>query len=143
MAAQLPSSSDDDQPLISDINITPFVDVVLVLLVIFIITAPILAKNTLLVKLPKAASSDVSAPSTVGVVVTKQGQILLDGKRLDESVFVATIEEKVKQNPELQGILTADEETMHKDFVHAIDLMKRAGLHKFGVQVEAEKKPSP
>ena len=120
--------------------ISPFVDVVLVLLVIFIITAPIIAKNTLLVKLPKAASSDSPSPDTVGIVVTKQGQILLDGKLLDEALFSVAIEERVKRNPGIQGILNADEETKHKDVVRAIDLMKRAGLNKFGIQVEAEKK---
>ena len=136
MAGSLPTS-EEELPLLSDINVTPFVDVVLVLLVIFIITAPIIAKSSLLIKLPRASTKDATPPESLGVVVTREGQILLDGKVVDESTFIATISDRVKQQPNLQGIVSADEEARHRDVVHAIDLMKGAGLQRFGLEVES------
>ena len=80
MASDLFSSGteEDDRP-ISAINVTPFVDVVLVLLVIFMVTAPLLMQESIGIHLPKAASSDRKLTSKMGVAVTRQGQILLNG----------------------------------------------------------------
>jgi biopolymer transport protein ExbD len=60
--------------------VTPFVDVVLVLLVIFMVTAPMLMKDVIGIHLPKSTSSDQKALQSLGVAVTKQGQILLNGE---------------------------------------------------------------
>ncbi len=79
MAASSPQSNDEYGTMAS-INVTPFVDVVLVLLVIFMVTAPMILKDALSVKLPKAASIDGKSAQSIGVVVTKEGQILLSGK---------------------------------------------------------------
>ena len=63
------SESQNNELLISAINVTPFVDVVLVLLVIFMVTAPIIAKDMIAVKLPKTETSDGKGRSTLGVAV--------------------------------------------------------------------------
>lgn len=144
MGIQNNESSGEDQPLLSEINITPFVDVVLVLLVIFIITAPILAKNALNIKLPKAESKDAAASSeTIGVVVTKQGQILLSGKIMDEASFQTDLTDRVRRNKNIQAIISADEDTKHKDIIHAIDLIKKSGIEKFAFQIESPNSNSP
>jgi biopolymer transport protein ExbD len=135
MAANLPSSN-EDEGLISEINVTPFVDVVLVLLVIFIVTAPAMVKNTLGLKLPKAASADGSAMDTLGIAVTRQGQILLNGVISTEEALTAAVKAAVEKNPEAQAIIAADSESRHADLVHAIDLVKGAGMKRFALQVE-------
>jgi biopolymer transport protein ExbD len=142
LAANLPSSTDDDA-LISDINITPFVDVVLVLLVIFIVTAPALVKDTLGIKLPKAASADGSSMETLGVAVTRQGQILLNGTIATEEAITAAVKAALAKNPEAQAIIAADGEARHADVVRAIDLVKGAGMNRFALQIERPEKTGP
>ena len=138
MAANLPSATEEDE-LISAINVTPFVDVVLVLLVIFIVTAPALVKNTIGLKLPKAASADGLAMDTLGIAVTRQGQILLNGTIATDEAVTAAVKDALAKNPEAQAIIAADGESRHADLVRAIDLVKSAGLSRFALQVD---KPS-
>ena len=142
MAANLPSSTEDDT-LISDINVTPFVDVVLVLLVIFIVTAPAMVKDTLGIKLPKAASADGSAMETLGVAVTRQGQILLNGTIATEEAVTAAVTSALLKNPEAQAIIAADGEARHADVVRAIDLVKGAGMNRFALQIDRPEKTGP
>jgi len=142
LAANLPSSTEDDA-LISDINITPFVDVVLVLLVIFIVTAPAMVKDTLGIKLPKATTADGSAMETLGVAVTRQGQILLNGTIATEEAITAAVKAAIAKNPESQAIIAADGEARHADVVRAIDLVKGAGMNRFALQIERPEKTEP
>lgn len=142
MAAILPSSTEDD-PLIADINVTPFVDVVLVLLVIFIVMAPAMVKDTLGIRLPKAASADGSAMDTIGVAVTRQGQILLNGTIATEDAVVAAVKSALAKNPNSQAIIAADGESRHSDVVRAIDLVKGAGMNRFALQIERPEKTGP
>ena len=142
MAANLPSSTEEDS-LISDINVTPFVDVVLVLLVIFIVTAPALVKDTLGIRLPKAAAADGSAMETLGVAVTAQGQILLNGTIATEEAVTAAVRAALAKNPDAQAIIAADGEARHADVVRAIDLVKSAGMNRFALQVERPEKTGP
>lgn len=138
MAANLPSSTEEDT-LMSDINITPFVDVVLVLLVIFIVTAPALVKDTIGLKLPKAASADGSSVETIGLAVTRQGQILLNGVIATEEAVVAAVKSALEKDVNAQAIVAADGEARHADVVRAIDLLKRSGMNRFALQIEKEK----
>jgi biopolymer transport protein ExbD len=142
MAANLPSAN-EDEGLISDINVTPFVDVVLVLLVIFIVTAPAMVKDTLGLKLPKAATADGSAMDTLGIAVTRQGQILLNGTIATEEALTAAVKAAVAKNPGAQAIIAADGESRHSDLVRAIDLVKGAGMNRFALQVEKPSEPVP
>lgn len=136
MAAPLPSIADDDHNLISEINVTPFVDVVLVLLVIFIVTAPALVKDTLGIKLPKSSQADGKTAQTLGLAVTKQGQILVNGEVSTPEAVAVRVKEALARNPDAQAIITADRDARHGDVVRAIDLVKSAGLSKFALQIE-------
>ncbi len=138
MAGNLPSSTEEES-LISDINITPFVDVVLVLLVIFIVTAPALVKDTIGLKLPKATSADGSSVETLGIAVTRQGQILLNGVMATEEAVTAAVKAAIEKNPTAQAIVAADGEARHADVVRAIDLLKQSGMNRFALQIEKEK----
>lgn len=133
-------SSDSDE-LVADINITPFVDVVLVLLVIFIVMAPVIAKNSIDIKLPKAASSDGPKTKTLGITVNQQGQILIDGVATDYLSLETRVKTELMTDPELQAVISADGSTAHRDVVRAIDWLKRAGIVKFAVQVEKSENP--
>lgn len=138
--AQVQLDQENDEPL-SQINVTPFVDVVLVLLVIFMITAPALMKEILEIKLPKTVSSDGSALQTLGVAINRSGQILLNGELVDDEAFALAIRGHLERAPEpsqVKAILSADQEVPYRFVVKAIDLMKTNGLDQFAVQIERQ-----
>ena len=129
-------NSNDESGILSAINITPFVDVVLVLLVIFMITAPMLVKDILELKLPKAATADGSKLETLGIAVNRDGNILINGEIADEEVLKKTATDALEKNPDAQAIISADKDVVYGRVVKVIDLLKTAGLHRFAVQIE-------
>lgn len=137
MAGDISTSGDDSGP-ISAINVTPFVDVVLVLLVIFMLTTPLLVKDALQVKLPKATQSDQKSTGTFGIAVTRQGQFLLNGNLIAPEALRESTLEAIKKDPETQAIISADTDAKHGDVVRAIDLIKSAGLTRFAIQIERQ-----
>jgi len=128
---------DDNAPMAS-INVTPFVDVALVLLVIFMVTAPVLLKDVLGLQLPKAKTSDGQSPESLGIAITRQGQILLAGKPVGDEELKTEVAARLKATSQLQAILAADADARHGDVVRAIDLIKAAGLNRFALQIERE-----
>lgn len=136
MAADL-SETESGAP-ISAINVTPFVDVVLVLLVIFMITAPALMKDVIGIQLPKASSGDSKAPESLGVAVTRQGQFLLNGNPVTADALTEEVKKELAKNPQIQAIISADREAQHGDVVRAIDLIKNAGLQRFAFQIQKQ-----
>lgn len=125
---------------INEINITPFVDVVLVLLVIFMVTAPVMVKESLKVNLPKTLTSDTSAKTvSIGVAITKEGQILFNGVLLSSEGLSAELQKISKDSPETNFLISADTEAKHGDVVRFIDLLKRNNLNRFALQVERVK----
>ena len=136
--AGLTENSSEDSGMISAINITPFVDVVLVLLVIFMITAPMLVKDILELRLPKTASGDGQATQTLGVAVNRDGNILLNGQISDDENLKRAAEAALAQNPDSQAIIAADTEVPYGRVVRVIDILKTAGLNRFAVQIERE-----
>ena len=135
------SSSDDliygSSAPISAINVTPFVDVVLVLLVIFIVTAPTVMKDVFEIKLPKASTGGATKMlSTIALSITKQGQFLLDGQLASPETIAARVRDLIAKDSEAQAILSADVDARHGDLVRAIDLIKSAGLLRFAIQIE-------
>ncbi|MCB0368505.1 MAG: biopolymer transporter ExbD [Bdellovibrionales bacterium] len=134
------NDSSNDSGLMTSINITPFVDVVLVLLVIFMITAPMLMKDILEVRLPKTQTSDGQALQTLGVAVNKNGNILLNGQLTDEAGLIEVVKSTLAKNSEAQAIISADMEAYYGKVVKVIDILKSSGLNKFAVQIEKEEK---
>ena len=122
----------------SSINVTPFVDVMLVLLVIFMITAPMLIKDIIDIKLPKTATSDGQKAELIGIAINKDGQVLLNGTLVDDENLKSQVKEILAINPNTQGVISADVELPYGKVVRVIDQLKIAGLDKFAVQIEKE-----
>lgn len=120
----------------SAINVTPFVDVVLVLLVIFMVTAPLLSKDVLGISLPKANNGEQKIIKSFGVAVTAQGHLLLNGQLISPESLVTSARQALVDDPEIRALISADGEARHSDVVHAIDLVRTAGLIHFALQVE-------
>lgn len=128
---------------LNEINMTPFVDVVLVLLVIFMVTAPAMVKETLKVKLPKTNTSDGPKNISLGIAITREGQILLDGKLHTLETFQNELKEIKNSRKETTFLISADAESYHGKLVEVIDALKKEDLNQFALQVEKIKKATP
>ena len=123
----------------SDINVTPLVDVMLVLVVIFIITAPLLASSIRL-DLPKAEGTQPGdAPRFVTVVVDKSGKIFLNDKPVTEPQLTEQLTAAAKQNPETEIQLRADEGVPYGRVVEVMGVAHKAGLTRIGFVAEPQK----
>jgi biopolymer transport protein ExbD len=132
------ASFNDESDIISSINITPFVDVVLVLLVVFMVTAPLLMKDILEIRLPKVSHGDGGALQTLGIAVNREGQILVNGVLTDEAGLQEAAKSALSENKDSQAIISADELVIYGRVVRVIDLLKGAGLNRFAVQITSQ-----
>ncbi len=121
---------------ITGINVTPMVDVVLVLLVIMMVSAQYIVSQSLKVELPKSQSTDEQTASIAAVTVAKGGALYYNQEAVSEKALVEKLRGAVKQNPEISLIVSADRAAMHGDVVHVIDLAKLEGITKFAINVE-------
>ena len=127
----------------SEINMTPLVDVMLVLVVIFIITAPLLASSIRL-DLPKSeAAKPGDAPKFVTLVVDKSGQAFLNDLPLDLEQLVQKLAQTAKSNPEIEVQLRADAAVPYGRIVQVMGIAQKAGLNRIGFVVEPVIKPEP
>ena len=118
------------------INVTPMVDVVLVLLVIMMVSATYIVSQSLKVALPKAANSDASPSSPATVTITKDGVLKIDGRDVDEAQLSARLRAAHATNRDVSLVVTADREAQHGSVVRVIDLAKSAGITSFAIHVE-------
>jgi biopolymer transport protein TolR len=123
------------QPM-SEINVTPLVDVMLVLVVIFIITAPLLASSIRL-DLPRSdAAKPNDVPAFVTVVLDKAGATFLDDRQLDPAQLGAALAEAARRNPLTEVQLRADESIPYGRVVEVMGTAQKAGLNRIGFVAE-------
>jgi biopolymer transport protein TolR len=124
----------------SDINMTPLIDVMLVLLVIFIITAPLMT-SSLKLDLPKTdASTPQAAPTFIAVSVDAAGALFLGDEKLTREHLEQRIGAAAKGNPQLEVQLRADQKVPYGQVADLIGLVQKAGLSRIGFVTEAPAK---
>ncbi len=123
---------------ISGINVTPLVDVVLVLLIILMVSSTYIVAQTLKVKLPKTKASDGTTDKPKIVVLTAKGELLLDDKAISEEALVKDLKAILAANEETNVVVSADAKVEHGRVVHVIDLAKQAGVVHFAINVQQE-----
>ncbi|KYG67115.1 biopolymer transporter ExbD [Bdellovibrio bacteriovorus] len=126
----------DDNDAIADINVVPLVDIILVVLIIFMVTAPMFMKPTINVNLPKAASGDQTAPSKLNIALTADGRINLNGTFVSEEDVRAKATEEVAKNADVQAIISADKDVPHGKVVGLLDVVKGVGVKKFAISID-------
>lgn len=141
------ANTDSSDDAITGINVTPLVDIVLVLLIIFMVTAKLIVSKSVPLDLPKAASgSDIQ--TVFSVVLSADGITQVDGKTLpnDDAIFPLAKAAREK-NPELRAVIKADNAVAHGRVIHVLDILKQAQVGKiaFGVSPVApmQQKPAP
>jgi len=127
------SNNDDDDGLITAINVTPLVDVVLVLLIIFMVTARIIHAQGMPMDLPKAASAE-SIQTTFSIELGADGSVMVDSERIanDDAISPLAVAARSK-NPDIRTVIRADKKVEHGRVIHVIDLLRRAGISKFAL----------
>jgi biopolymer transport protein ExbD len=136
--ASVASSSSRGRGTIVGINVTPMVDIVLVLLIIMMVSATYIVSQSLKVELPKTASSDDTVTKTYVVTVTKEGQYLFNDKATSQADLPALLRGAKAESKDLNLVITADEQARHGSVVGVIDLAKVEGITKFAINVEAK-----
>ena len=121
---------------ISDINVTPMVDVVLVLLVIMMVSATYIVSQSLKVELPKAASQAEGVASIAAVTISKEGKFYFNQEPVSEPELVNHFKSAIASNKDVSLIVSADASALHGKVVHVIDLAKLEGITKFAINVE-------
>lgn len=121
------------------INVTPMVDVVLVLLVIMMVSATYIVSQSLKVELPKTASSDGAKPEIARVTIAKDGRTTFGDAEVDDAVLAQHLRAAHDAHPDLSLVLSADAHAEHGAVVHVIDLAKVTGITKFSIQIERTK----
>ncbi len=130
------TSVTDDQDEITGINVTPLVDITLVLLIIFMVTATYVAKEAIEVDLPRAASGGQVVGQTLAFALDREGKLYLDGAPATNDGARAAVRAAVARSAEARAIISADRAVSHGRVVEIIDLVKREGLTKFAIDVE-------
>ena len=119
-------------PPMSDINMTPLIDVMLVLMVIFMITAPLMS-SSLKLDLPTAAGAPAGdAPQFVSVSIDPQGALYFGDERLDAPAFAARVAATAQKNPQTEVQLRADRSVPYGRVAELIDTVQKAGLSRIG-----------
>lgn len=148
--------ADDDDGMISGINVTPLVDITLVLLIIMMVTARIIVSQSVPMDLPKMASGK-QVQLQFRVDISKSGETLVDGAKVAGEVFVdgkrvedikqvrALAREALAKTPELRAVISADKAVQHGLVLRAMDELKLASVNKiaFGVAPRSPDAPAP
>jgi biopolymer transport protein ExbD len=122
--------------VISAINVTPFVDIALVLLIIFMVTASTIAKGSFEVDLPKAASAGAAVPETLNLVVDAQGTVFLDGTAVADADVTEAVRRRAAGDPKAQAVIAADRAVDYGIVIGVIDRVKAAGVTSFALDIE-------
>jgi biopolymer transport protein ExbD len=120
---------------IAAINVTPLVDVVLVLLVILMVASTYIVAQTLKVQLPKAHATDGTADKPSTVQLMKDGRLRWNEKDVTDQALAGLIKTAATADPEMSLVVSADKEVQHGNVVHVMDMAKMAGVTKFAINV--------
>ncbi len=128
--------------LVADINITPFTDVILVLLIIFMIATPLIAQSKIKVNLPKAKSDPTAESSNTeqaDITITREGVVYLDEQIVTKNELREKIERLYRKNPELNVIVRSDKFVRLQELVDILDPLTELGITKISLGTTKER----
>jgi len=122
--------------IVSDINVTPLVDIMLVLLIIFMLTAHLIAKQAIEVELPRAASSNTIPPTTLAITLAKDGALYLDSQPTTPEALRDAVRAAIAKDQKTQAIIIGDKAVPHGRVVWVLDTVKSLGVASFAIQID-------
>lgn len=128
-------SAQERPGMITGINVTPLVDIVLVLLIIFLVTAKIIVTPSVPLDLPVASHTD-GQQTIFSIIVPKSGPTLVNGQTASDEDLITQARSALAADPALRAVINADGDVPHRKMVHMLDLLKHAGVNAiaFGAQ---------
>jgi biopolymer transport protein ExbD len=122
----------DSRAPISDINVTPLVDVTLVLLIIFMLVAPMIEVG-INVDLPQAPTKQMDMPQSVNITIRSDGDVFMDGRQVSLEELERDLSRVAAANPEIGVIVKADQEITHGEWVEVVATIQEAGVTHLGI----------
>jgi biopolymer transport protein ExbD len=120
---------------ITSINVVPMVDIMLVLLIIFMLTASFITSPSLLVSVPKSYTAEPTAPASQALVFTKDREIFYRNEKVTEQELRSRLVEDLALNPDLRLVLSADAAIPHGEIIQLLDLARSVGARKVALGV--------
>ncbi len=124
--------------IIAEINVTPLVDIMLVLLIIFMLTAHLMAKQAIEIELPRAAQSTALPPTTLAITLTADGALFLNDQPVTPQALRDAIRASVARDPRTQAIVAGDKRVSHGRVVWVLDTVKSLGITQFAIQIDPQ-----
>jgi biopolymer transport protein TolR len=121
--------------LITEINVTPLVDIMLVLLIIFMVTTTVVVRDAIEVKLPEAATGEPRKVTLIAIIVDERGRMAMNGQEVQESGVRSFIRKQRQRGASLEAVIAADKGVAHGRVVRVIDLLRSEGVIKFAINV--------
>ena len=121
--------------IISDINVTPLVDIMLVLLIIFMVTTTVIVKDSIQVRLPEAATGESKKVTMLAVTIDQKGQLFMNSEGVNEDGIRRFIRRERRRGAKLEAVIAADKAATHGRVVRIIDLVRSEGVTKFAIHV--------
>jgi biopolymer transport protein ExbD len=126
--------------VVAEINITPFTDVILVLLIIFMITTPMLMQPSLTINLPKSQNPDLVDNSNIDVLITKDGFAIIGGRQIHSSNIENEVKALVLKSPNSAIIIKGDKDVKYDFIIDFMNKARRAGATRFALAVDSHNK---
>ena len=123
--------------LMNQINVVPYIDVMLVLLIIFMVTAPM--TNPCVVELPKVGQALKQTTQPIVVSIKKDGVTEIEGKQYKRDDLLAHIKKQIEKNPDQSIVIAADKKVMYEQVIAVMDLFKQNDVSKVGLLLTPEK----
>jgi biopolymer transport protein ExbD len=128
---------ENDDDILAEINITPLVDIMLVLLITFMLISSLVDFSAIKVELPKAATGEDAKLESISIVITKSGEYYLSGEPVNSfDELRNAVQVKKTQNPQVQAVISADTNVSHGHVIKVIDLIRKLDISKFAISVE-------
>jgi biopolymer transport protein ExbD len=124
--------------LIAEINITPFTDVVLVLLIIFMIATPFIYQSSMKVQLPQASKSEETSRDII-ININARGEVFLEDKRLDLETLKYKLRAMVRSKPDASVIINGDKNVKYDSVIQVMDVLTQSGVKNPGLGIELKK----
>ena len=124
--------------LMAEINITPFTDVVLVLLIIFMIATPFIYQSSMKVELPQASKTG-EASRDILITINAQGEVFLDNAKVDLGTLKYRLSATLKNKPDAFVIVNGDKNVRYDSVVQVMDVMTQAGVKNPGLGIEVKR----
>jgi len=130
-------TNSNDAETIAEINVVPLVDIVLVVLIIFMVAAPLVMQPKIDITLPKSASTDIDkSKSPLKIVIGKKGELFVNNISLSIDELKVQSQVAVQKNPDISAILVADKDVTLELITSVIDAVKTQGLKKIAFSIQ-------